>query len=258
MGNTKNVREIVEQIKLATPDELEVLRAEYESDPRAGVAKALEAAYRKIEKRQAELERVEGMYELMRAAGEGKIVMGIDEVGRGSIAGPLTVAAVVLPGQPVVGGINDSKKLSPKQREDVAKAIRQRALAIGIAHIPPQDIDKNGITSSLKRAMCLAIDDTGLESDLVLIDGNPVHVHPREQCIVKGDSKVACIAAASIIAKVTRDHLMVEADSRYPGYHFAESKGYGSQQHIDAIKAHGLTDFHRRTFCTAFTQESLF
>ncbi len=258
MGYTKNVREIVEQIKLANKEELAQLHDEFGSDPRVSVAKAFESTRRRIEKQEAELQRVKKMYELMREAGDDKIVMGIDEVGRGSIAGPLTVAAVVLPNEPVVCGLNDSKQLSPKQREEVADAIRQRALAIGIAHIPPQDIDKNGIVGSLKRAMLMAIDNTGLDPDLVLIDGNPIHVHPREQCIVKGDSKVACIAAASIVAKVTRDHLMIEADSKYPEYCFAQNKGYGSKQHTDAIKEHGLTDFHRRTFCTAFVQESLF
>ncbi len=258
MGYTKNVREIVEQIKLANKEELAQLHDEFGSDPRVSVAKAFESTRRRIEKQEAELQRVKKMYELMREAGDDKIVMGIDEVGRGSIAGPLTVAAVVLPNEPVVCGLNDSKQLSPKQREEVADAIRQRALAIGIAHIPPQDIDKNGIVGSLKRAMLMAIDNTGLDPDLVLIDGNPIHVHPREQCIVKGDSKVACIAAASIVAKVTRDHLMIDADSKYPEYSFAQNKGYGSKQHTDAIKEHGLTDFHRRTFCTAFVQESLF
>ncbi len=258
MGYTKNVREIVEQIKMADESQLEELRAEYGSDPRVSVAKAFESADRRIEKRRAELARVEAMYEPMRAAGEGKVVMGIDEVGRGPIAGPLTVAAVVLPNEPVVEGVNDSKKLSAKQREEIADAIRQRALAIGIAHIPPQDIDRDGITASLRRAMLAAIENADIEPDLVLIDGNPIHVHPREQCIVKGDSKVACIAAASIVAKVTRDRIMVEADAQYPGYHFADNKGYGSQQHIDAIKSLGLTSFHRHTFCTSFTQATLF
>ncbi len=258
MGYTKNVREIVEQIKLANKDELEKLRSEFGSDPRVSVTKAFEVAKRRIEKQEAEIKRVEKMYDLMREAGDDKVVMGIDEVGRGPIAGPLSVAAVVLPNEPIVYGLNDSKQLSPKQREEVAKVIRQRAIAIGIAHIPPQDIDKNGITASLKCAMLMAIDNTGLEPDLVLIDGNPIHVHPREQCIVKGDSKIACIAAASIVAKVTRDHLMIEADSKYPGYYFAQNKGYGSKQHTDAIKEHGLSDFHRRTFCTSFVQETLF
>ena len=258
MGYTKNVREIVEQIKVADEDQLERLVAEYGSDPRAGVAKALESAEKRMEKRRAERARVEKMYEPMIEAGPDKVVVGVDEVGRGSIAGPLTVAAVVLPDEPIIEGLNDSKQMTPKQRESVAEVIEQRAIAIGMAHIPPADIDRDGMSSSLKRAMSLAIERTGLEADLVLIDGNPVHVHPREKCIPHGDGTVACIAAASIVAKVTRDKMMTEADSRYPGYGFAKNKGYGSQQHIDAIRELGLSDFHRRTFCTSFIQESLF
>ena len=106
--------------------------------------------------------------------------------------------------------------------------------------------------------MALAIDRVGIEPDLVLIDGNPIHAHPRERCIVKGDANVACIAAASIVAKVTRDKIMVDADADYPGYHFAQSKGYGSAQHIAAIKNKGLSDFHRKSFCGGFFQETLF
>ena len=106
--------------------------------------------------------------------------------------------------------------------------------------------------------MAQAIELTGIEPDLVLIDGNPIHAHPKERCIVKGDGRVACIAAASIIAKVTRDRIMVEADADYPGYHFAQSKGYGSPQHCEAIRQKGLTDFHRKSFCGGFLQETLF
>ncbi|MDR0888496.1 MAG: ribonuclease HII, partial [Coriobacteriales bacterium] len=99
--------------------------------------------------------------------------------------------------------------------------------------------------------------NTGLEPDLVLIDGNPVHIHERERCIVKGDGKVACIAAASIVAKVTRDAIMVKADAEYPGYGFSGNKGYASAAHIAAIRELGLTDFHRHTFCRNFFQQQM-
>ncbi len=258
MGYTKNVREIVAEIKLADEERLKEFEREYGNDPRASVQKALATARNHIEKMRAEHARVDEMYELMRRAGDDKVVVGIDEVGRGALAGPLTVAAVVLPNDPIIEGLDDSKKLSPRQREEVCARIEKHARAIGIVHIPPETIDREGMSASLRAAMAGAIEKVKLEPDLVLIDGNPVHVHPAERCIVKGDSKVACIAAASIVAKVCRDKLMEEADERYPGYEFAQSKGYGSPKHIEAIKEHGLTDFHRETFCTAFTQETLF
>lgn len=258
MGYTKNVREIVAEIKTADEQQLAELEREYANDPRVSVAKAIAAAHAALEKDKHELERVEAMYEIMREAGDDKVVVGIDEVGRGALAGPLTVAAVVLPNDAIIAGLDDSKKLTARTREEVSTRIWQRARSIGIAHIPPQTIDEQGIASALRMAMLEAIEKTKLEPDLVLIDGNPIHVHPAERCIVKGDAKVACIAAASIVAKVCRDKLMTEADERYPGYDFANSKGYGSARHIEAIKELGLSDFHRKTFCTSFSQDSLF
>ena len=248
----------MEQVKLADADELALLEAEYEGDPRQGLARAFAAAHRRLERDKEERARVERLYEIQLTAGEGAVVIGVDEVGRGSLAGPLTVAAVVLPPSPFVMGLNDSKKLTPARREEVALDIERHAVAIGIAHIEPRRIDAIGMSASLREAMSQAIEATDVEPDLVLIDGNPVHVHPKEKCIVKGDAKVASIAAASIVAKVTRDRIMVEADARYPGYGFADSKGYGSSEHIAAIKERGLTDFHRRSFCMNFMQETLF
>lgn len=258
MGNTRNVRDIVEQLKIADRAQFDELVSEYGGDPRAGVQRAIKSARKRLDARDAEIVRVEEMYSVMREAGDDAIVAGVDEVGRGSIAGPLTVAAVVLPNKPIIEGLNDSKKLSAERREELAREIGTRALGVGIAHIQPQEIDSDGISLCLRRAMVSALEALDMELDLVLIDGNPVHVHPAERCIVKGDSKVACISAASIVAKVTRDELMRRADSKYPGYGFADNKGYGSEAHIEAIKRLGLSDFHRKTFCTSFLQESLF
>ena len=248
MGHTKNVREIVEQLKIADEQQFAQLAAEYAGDPRAGLAKALAAARHRLDKQREERLRVEKMYQIMHEAGDDKVVVGIDEVGRGSLAGPLTVAAVVLPNQPLILGLNDSKKLSPKQREELAATIRQRARAIGIAHVQPAQIDERGMAVSLRQAMASALDNLGIDADLVLIDGNPVHVHPREQCIVKGDSKVACIAAASIVAKVTRDRMMVEYAEVYPGYAFERNKGYGTKAHYEGLRAMGPCPIHRKTF----------
>ena len=258
MGNTRNVREIVELSKIVDEAGYEKLMLEHGADPRSGVVRALAAARKRLDAEAAERERVSALYELMREAGEDAVVVGVDEVGRGSLAGPLTVAAVVLPLEPLILGLDDSKKLTPQKREEVALEIRRHARGIGIAHSTPASIDADGITTCLRRCMAQAIELTGIEPDLVLIDGNPIHAHPKERCSVKGDGRVACIAAASIVAKVTRDRIMVEADADYPGYHFAQSKGYGSPQHCEAIRQKGLTDFHRKSFCGGFLQETLF
>ena len=247
-------REIAATIADAPLEEIAALAERYGEDPRKQVQGAVAAALRRLEREEAERGRVRGMYALMRELGGDGIVLGVDEVGRGALAGPLTVCAVALPDDPVIWGLNDSKKLTPARRETVAAQVADVALAVGIAHVEPASIDAVGMGCALRRAMALAIADAGVDPDAVLIDGNPVHVHERETCIVKGDSRVACIAAASIVAKVTRDALMVTLDEEYPGYHLAESKGYGSPEHIAAIRARGLTPLHRVSFCGNFLE----
>lgn len=193
----------------------------------------------------------------MREVGGPGIVAGIDEVGRGALAGPLMVAAVALPDEPQVVGIDDSKKLSPKRREALAAQIREVALGVGICHIPPDEIDACGMAASLRVCMgralaaCerdIAARGNGSGADAVLVDGNPIHLHANEKTIVKGDGKAACIAAASIVAKVTRDALMVEYAQSYPAYHFDSNKGYGSAAHIEALHELGPCELHRRSF----------
>lgn len=185
------------------------------------------------------------------------IVVGIDEVGRGALAGPLVVACVALPDEPQIVGLDDSKKLSPKRREELATQIDELALGVGIAHVEPEEIDACGMAASLRVAMVRAL--TACKSDLavrgndddiatVLIDGNSVHIHEGELCVVKGDGKIACIAAASIAAKVARDKLMCAYAQDYPAYGFEGNKGYGSAAHIAALKEHGASSIHRRSF----------
>lgn len=251
---------VVALLKTAPLEDLQQLIERYGDDPRKQVAQAVGVATRRLEHERAERERVRALYETMNELGgtEG-VVIGVDEVGRGAVAGPLTVAAVVLPQEPVIWGLNDSKKLTPAKRESLAAQIAQHALAIGIAHIDPEAIDAAGMGACLRIAVRRAIEDAGVEPTCVLLDGNPLHVHPLEKTIVSGDAKVACIAAASIVAKVTRDSYMVSMDAVYPGYHFAHSKGYASPEHIAAIREKGLTQIHRESFCTGFhEQESLF
>lgn len=256
-------REIVALFSDATLEQIPELCKRYREDPRLQVKHALASVRRRYDKEQAERARVRAMYERMEAfaptassdsSASSAIIVGIDEVGRGALAGPLTVCAVALPADPIIWGLNDSKRLTPHKRELLAAQISARALAIGTAHVEPQRIDEIGMGAAVRFAMAQALKDTQLEPDVVLIDGNPVHIHPKEHCIVKGDAQVACIAAASIVAKVTRDALMVEYDAKYPQYHFAHSKGYGSAEHIAAIKAYGLTPLHRVSFCGNFLE----
>ena len=245
----RRAKEIAALIGGASAKELEQYELRYADDSRKQVKNALLRARRRIEREERERERVMGLYDAQREYGGEGIVMGVDEVGRGAVAGPLTVAAVALPLKPIVWGINDSKQLTPARRESLAQEIEDVATAIGIAHIKPELIDKRGMAACLRLAMAEAIDNTGVEPDCVLIDGNPVHVHPKEQCVVKGDARIACIAAASIVAKVTRDALMVEYSSWYPEYHLDSCKGYASSEHVEAIRKHGLSEIHRVSFC---------
>lgn len=246
------VAEIHRALSEASYDEVVPLAEGFAGDPRKQVQRDVAAALRRHERERAERERVEAMYDLQRELGGGGVVIGVDEVGRGALAGPLTVGAVALPAEPKVWGVNDSKKLTPARREELASRIADVALAIGMAHVPPETIDALGMSACLRHAMAEAIRDTGLDPDAVLIDGNPIHAHPLEKTIVHGDARVACIAAASIVAKVTRDHIMVAYDATYPGYHLAECKGYGSAEHIRAIRERGLTPIHRASFCGHF------
>lgn len=257
MGTAReSAREVSERLHKASYEDVPTLIARYSDDPRKQVQAAVRAAQRRHLHEAEERQRVQRMYELQRELGGDGLVVGVDEVGRGALAGPLTVGAVVLPQDPKVWGINDSKKLTPKSREVLAARIAEVATAIGIAHVPPESIDAVGMSAALRMAMAQAIEDTGLEPDAVLIDGNPVHVHPLEKTIVKGDAQVACISAASIVAKVTRDHIMVQYANEYPQYHLAECKGYGSAEHIAAIRRYGLTPIHRATFCRNFVADA--
>ena len=241
MTSSVSASQVAGELASATFEEIPALVEHYREDPRQQVIKACERALKRHAKELAERERVNDMYELMHELGGDGVVVGVDEVGRGSVAGPLTVCAVCLPMEPRVWGINDSKKLTPARRELLSVKIAEVATAIGFCHIAPKDID------------------TGLEPDCVLMDGNPLGAVPNERDVVKGDAKIACIAAASIMAKVTRDEMMVEYDAEYPEYHLAESKGYASPEHIEAIRKHGLCPLHRVSFCGNFLQtERLF
>ena len=181
-------------------------------------------------------------------------IAGVDEVGRGPLAGPVVAAAVILPQDFDVLGIDDSKKLSPKKREELFDIIREKALAWSVGWVGPERIDEINILEATKEAMTQAVQGLSLQPDHVLIDGNfTVRALALPQtAIVKGDANSTSIAAASILAKVTRDRYMEEMDSVYPGYAFASNKGYGTNAHYDGLKAQGPTPIHRKTFISDY------
>jgi len=181
-------------------------------------------------------------------------IAGVDEAGRGPLCGPVVAAAVILPVNLYIEGINDSKKLSEKKREKIYEEIvnnKDITFAVGISDIDV--IEKVNILNATKLAMIQAVNGLNIKPDFVLIDGNQsIDIDIESQTLVSGDSKSASIAAASIVAKVTRDRMLYEYDKEYPEYGFAKHKGYGTKIHIEAIKKHGLCSIHRPSFCKHF------
>lgn len=176
-------------------------------------------------------------------------VAGVDEVGRGPLAGPVVAAAVILPVGVQLAGVDDSKKLSPHKREILFEVITAQALSIGIGSIGPEIVDSINILQATRLAMLNAVQQLSPQPDYLLIDGiTPINSALPQKTVKKGDSLSLSIAAASIIAKVTRDRLMTEMDQRYPGYGFAGHKGYGSAAHLEAIRRLGPSPIHRLTF----------
>ncbi len=189
-------------------------------------------------------------YEMQAKNNGFKFVCGVDEAGRGPLAGPVCAAAVILPEDCVIDGLNDSKKISEKKREMLFDIITEKALAYSIAYGTLEEIEQYNILEATYIAMNRAIEGLELKSDFALIDGNRVPKGIKIPCetVVKGDSKSYSIAAASILAKVTRDRLMLQYDKKYPQYLFAQHKGYGTKAHYEAIKQHGVCEIHRLSF----------
>lgn len=183
-------------------------------------------------------------------AERGQFVAGVDEVGRGPLAGPVVAAAVILdPDQPIEG-LMDSKKITEKRREILAEEIMDKAISWAISRVDVAEIDQINILQASLRAMTLSVAELNQQPDFVMIDGNriPSDLTINAEAVVKGDDRVACISAASIIAKVARDREMIEMDSLYPGYGLAKHKGYPTRMHIEALQQLGVTEIHRRTF----------
>lgn len=177
-----------------------------------------------------------------------KYIGGVDEVGRGPLIGSVVAACVILPFDFALEGLTDSKKLSEKKRNEFYKVIWDKAIAIGIGIVDEKVIDEVNIYEATKIAMKKAICDTNIKPDHVLIDAMPLDIDVPTTSIIKGDAKSISIAAASVIAKVTRDRMMYELDKIYPMYGLASNKGYGTKKHIEAIKKYGITKYHRLSF----------
>lgn len=241
-------------------DALPGLILAFSADTRAGIRSIVASAQRRLDAHQSELRRLDALAEVEAGlyARGCACVAGIDEVGRGALAGPLTVGAVVLPQSARITGLDDSKRLKPEHRERLAEEIRATATCWCIAHVEAHELDALGMTAALRRAMNAAVSGLSEIADHAVVDGRPIGLSIAETSIVKGDSKVASIAAASIIAKVERDHIMRAYEDEFPGYEFAINKGYGTSEHMRAIEELGLTPIHRRSFAPCGGTPTLF
>ena len=243
------------QYQAASLDELPEFISNYSLDNRAGVQKLIQSAKKQLLDLEKEKNRIYQLQEYERKYSQYDYICGIDEVGRGPLAGPVVAGAVILSKDCDILYINDSKKLTEKKREELYDIILEKAIAWGIGYASPERIDEINILQATYEAMRLAIQDLGvcpqvLLNDAVTIPGIASDI--LQVPIIKGDAKSVSIGAASIIAKVTRDRLMVEYDRVFPGYDFAGNKGYGSAAHIEALKDLGPTPIHRRSFIKNF------
>ena len=245
----KKIGAIKEELKSTADEGLSVFIENYRADGRTGVQKLVEQAEKRLQKLEAEKKRIYELQAYEREYAQAAYICGIDEVGRGPLAGPVVAGAVILPKNCEILYINDSKKLSAAKREELYDVIMEQAVAVGIGQASPQRIDEINIL----QAMRIAIKNLKVTPDILLNDAVTIpQVDIPQVPIIKGDAKSISIGAASIIAKVTRDRMMVDYDRQYPGYSFAENKGYGSAAHIDALKRLGATPIHRQSFIGHF------
>lgn len=250
---TENISEIKRKLQETRIEGLPAIISSYENDERAGVQKEIMRARKRIEAYQKEVARSEKLKRYEKEYGMYAHICGIDEVGRGPLAGPVVAGAVILPKDCDILYINDSKQLSEKKREELYEVIMERAVAVGLGCSTPERIDEINILQATYEAMRKAIAALDVTPDLLLNDAVTIPEVPIRQIpIIKGDAKSISIGAASIIAKVTRDRLMVQYDETYPEYGFASNKGYGAQVHIDALKKYGPCPIHRKSFITHF------
>ena len=250
MEQEKKIKEIMGEYQAADDEMLPSFIEEYIRDGRPGVSKIIGQAQKRLEKLRMERERLERLrlYE-HKYEKDYPMICGIDEVGRGPLAGPVCAAAVILPRDCEILYINDSKKLSESKRESLYEEIMEKAVAVGIGLVSPAVIDEVNILQATYIAMRDAISQLEVAPDILLNDAVTIpEVSIKQVPIIKGDAKSISIGAASIMAKVYRDRMMEEYDKMYPGYGFATNKGYGSPEHIRALKEMGPSPIHRMSF----------
>lgn len=251
----KSIQEIKQELEQADTRELSSLLQYYREDERKGVQNLLGKIKREQEKLEQEKLRLENMKIFEKKYESYPYIAGIDEAGRGPLAGPVVAGAVILPKDCNILYLNDSKQLSAAKREALYDEIREKAVAYGVGIVSPQRIDEINILQATYEAMRDAINNLKISPELLLVDAVTIpEVSVKQVGIIKGDAKSVSIAAASILAKVTRDRIMVEYEQMYPEYGFAGHKGYGSQAHIAAIRKYGPCPIHRRTFLKNFIQ----
>ena len=249
----KKIGTIKDELKAALDSKLPSFITEYQTDERAGVIKLVAQAKKRLHDLQVEMERIEQLKVYEKKYDDCGYICGIDEVGRGPLAGPVVAGAVILPKDCKILYINDSKKLSAKKREELYDVIMEQAVAVGIGMASPQRIDEINILQATYEAMREAIQKLSVKPDILLNDAVTIpQVDIRQIPIIKGDAKSISIGAASIVAKVTRDRLMEEYAKVLPEYDFASNKGYGSAAHIAALKQYGPSPIHRNSFIKNF------
>lgn len=249
MTERLTIATIKEKLKECTTSEDPFIQ-EMSLDQRKGVQKLLAQWQKQQEKKQAVFDHYQEMLSFEKEClNQGyRLIAGIDEVGRGPLAGPVVSAAVILDVNQPIYGLDDSKKLNEKKRNELYEQIQKKALGIGIGVVSEEIIDEKNIYESTKLAMIAAIESLPIQPDFLLLDAMQLNVAIPQKKIIKGDAKSVSIAAASIIAKVTRDQMMVEYDQMYPGYGFAQNAGYGTKEHLAGIELQGICPIHRKSF----------
>ncbi len=255
----KSISVIKEEFKNLTPDQILAQIALYQEDERKGVQNFLVSQQKKVDKYYQEVERIENLCKYEKEySSQYELICGIDEVGRGPLAGPVVAGAVILPKGSRILYINDSKKLSAKKREELFAIIKKEAVSVGIGMASPERIDEINILQATYEAMRQAIANLSVKPELLLNDAVTIPGVDIEQIpVIKGDAKSISIGAASIMAKVYRDRMMEEYDTIFPGYDFASNKGYGSKEHIEALHRLGPCPIHRHSFLKNICPEQI-
>lgn len=247
----KSIAEVAAYIEHMSIQEQQRLTPELLSDSRAGVRALGKRLQNRLKREAAEYERINRMKEIEKALRRKgyRLIAGIDEAGRGPLAGPVVAAAVILPEDFFLAGVNDSKKISPQKRELLYQNIKESALCFGVGMVDNPEIDKTNILRATLKAAAMAVEKLKEKPDCLLLDAIKLPCCPIfQQSVIKGDSKCLSVAAASIIAKVTRDRFMDDLHRSYPMYNFLQNKGYGTEEHIEAIHKYGPCPYHRQTF----------